>query len=315
MGRIGSSGPDVPDPPTTTATLTGTGVPAPLDARRAGPGVLIQHSDLALQFDAGRATSLRLAALGLACTDLTAVFVTHHHSDHLIGLDDLVMTRWFDDPGPTGELPVVAPNGACVRFVERMLDRWDDDIAVRQANEMQATRPTALLRAFEVSEHPTEVWRESEVTVQAAAVHHEPVVPAVAYRVNTPAGDVVISGDTRICSEVETLASGAHVLVHEALARTLLPDDPAWDPIVDYHAETQELGALAARLDVPVLMLTHLCPPAMSLTEEQIYADGVRTGGFGGQLIVGRDLDAVVLSASGVRVRRARMEECAAGSA
>ncbi len=292
----------------TTVTLTGTGVPAPVDPRRAGPGVVVQHGDLVLQFDAGRATSLRLAALGLACTDLTAVFVTHHHSDHLIGLDDLVMTRWFDDPGPAGELTVVAPKGACVRFVERMLDRWDDDIAVRQANEMQATRPTAALHTFLASNRPKGVWRGGDVTVQAVAVHHEPVVPAVAYRIATPTGDVVISGDTRICSELEELASGADVLVHEALARSLLPDDAAWDPIVDYHADTEELGALAARLEVSVLMLTHLCPPARSLQEEEIYANGVRRGGFGGRLVVGRDLDAVVLSGSRPRVRRARLQ-------
>lgn len=292
--------------PPTTVTLTGTGIPAPLDARRAGPGVLVQTGELALQFDAGRATSLRLAALGLACTDLTAVFLTHHHSDHLIGLDDLVMTRWFDEPGPAGRLPVVAPTGPCVRFVERMLDRWDDDIAVRQANEAQPDGPSVVLKPFEVSSRPTEVWRDGALTVSAVAVHHEPVMPAVAYRVNTQAGDVVISGDTRICTELEELAAGADVLVHEALARTLLPDDPAWDPIVEYHAETEAVGELAQRIRVPVLMLTHLCPPATTAAEERIYADGVRSGGFTGELVVGRDLDAAVCTPSGVELRCAK---------
>ena len=52
--------------------------------------------------------------------------------------------------------------------------------------------------------------------VLAVGVHHEPVPEAVAYRVETPDGVVVVSGDTRVCAEVEQLATGADVLVHEA---------------------------------------------------------------------------------------------------
>jgi ribonuclease Z len=46
-------------------------------------------------------------------------------------------------------------------------------------------------------------------------VHHEPVSPAVAYRVDTPDGAVVISGDTRVCDEVAESSEGTNVLVHE----------------------------------------------------------------------------------------------------
>jgi ribonuclease BN (tRNA processing enzyme) len=75
------------------------------------------------------------------------------------------------------------------------------------------------------------------VSVQAVTVHHEPVVPSVAYRVSTPSGDVAISGDTRVCAEFARLAEGADIIVHEALSKDLLPDDPAWQPIIAYHAD------------------------------------------------------------------------------
>lgn len=77
-----------------------------------GPGVLVRHGRVALQFDAGRATVMRLAALGIDPAELAAVFVTHHHSDHLAGPTDLVLTRWlgFGDARDT-PLPVVAPRG------------------------------------------------------------------------------------------------------------------------------------------------------------------------------------------------------------
>ncbi|MDE0188575.1 MAG: MBL fold metallo-hydrolase, partial [bacterium] len=65
----------------TSVTITGTGMPVP-SPYRAGPGVLVQSHGVALQVDAGRATTMRLAALGVSPVDLDAVFVTHHHSDH-----------------------------------------------------------------------------------------------------------------------------------------------------------------------------------------------------------------------------------------
>ncbi len=92
---------------TTTVTLTGTGVPHPSPGR-AGPGVLIRHGAVALQFDAGRGTVLRLSEAGVACHDLDALFVTHVHSDHVVDLADVVMTRWIQGTlHPAGPLPVL----------------------------------------------------------------------------------------------------------------------------------------------------------------------------------------------------------------
>jgi ribonuclease Z len=294
----------------TRLILTGTGIPAPLDGRRAGAGAMVIVDDLVLQFDVGRATTLRIAALGLACTDISAVFLTHHHSDHLIGLDDLVMTRWFDEPGPRGALPIICPAGPCVRFCERMLERWDDDLTVRQANEHQTSLPQVTIAAFPAPSRPSEVWHQDDVVVSSVAVHHEPVKPSVAYRIDTPSGSVAISGDTRICDEFAELAKGADLVVHEALSRELLPSGPEWDPIVEYYAEAEELGRFAAALAAPVLLLTHLCPPPLTIRQEAIYADAVRRGGFTGQLVVGRDLDTVHLSASGLRIEQ-RSDEAA----
>ena len=48
----------------TVVTLTGTGVPLPTPGR-AGPGALVQHGEVALQFDAGRGTVLRLTEAGV----------------------------------------------------------------------------------------------------------------------------------------------------------------------------------------------------------------------------------------------------------
>ena len=117
---------------TTEVVLTGTGVPHPRPGQ-AGAGALVRHGDVALQIDAGRSTVLRLMEAGTPPHALTATFLTHVHSDHVVGLPDLAMTRWIQQQlVRSGPLVVVAPEGAPTRFVERMLDPYDEDIAVRR---------------------------------------------------------------------------------------------------------------------------------------------------------------------------------------
>jgi ribonuclease Z len=134
------------------------------------------------------------------------------------------------------------------------------------------------------------------VAVDAVGGHHEPVPEAVAYRVRTPAGVVVISGDTRVCDEVRDLAAGADVLVHEACRTSAMADLIAGTPfetIFDYHADTVALGALAADACVGHLALTHLIPPPVDPAGEQAFSDDIRDGGYTGPLTVGRDLSTI----------------------
>lgn len=285
---------------TTEVVITGTGVPH-VDPHRAGAGVLVRHGAIALQIDAGRATAMRLAAVGVRPQHLSAVLLTHHHSDHLLGLTDLVLTRWLEVHTGAAALPVVAPEGPLARFVGRLLDVWDDDIAVRVDHTGRTDRPQVALSTFAAdtsASEPVEVWAAGEVRVLARAVHHEPVLPSVAYRIETPDGAVVVSGDTRVCDEVAELAQGAAVLVHEACrSRALGPlvRDTVFEQIYEYHADTVALGALATRVGVPTLVLTHLIPPPTDAASASAFTDDVRAGGYAGEVIVADDLTTITV--------------------
>ena len=279
-------------------TLTGTGTPTPTPAR-AGGGVLVQTGGLNLQFDAGRATAMRLAAVDVRAIALDAVFLTHHHSDHLQGLDDLVFSSWIagtqlSGPEMDKRLSVIGPDGPLADFLEHLLDPWRVDFDVRKGHLNRDTEPGMHVTLFEAPTKLEVIWEKGDVRVSAMKVQHDPVRPAVGYRVESPDGVVAITGDTRVCDEVGILAEGADVLVHEALLREVVIGTPR-EPIMDYHSDSVGIGSLAKKLGVKSLMLTHLIPPPENVENGVArYEAAVRSGGYDGPLVVGEDLATVI---------------------
>ncbi len=294
---------------TTRVTVTGTGTPL-ATGDRAGPGVLVEYwtgtsgpgdDAIRLQFDAGRATVTRLAAAGVAPQQLTALFLTHYHSDHLVGLQDLVLSHWIMDiRGEAAVLPILAPNGHTIDFCERMLDIWEEDLAVRALHNKREPQPRIEIIGFDPPDEPTEVWSGdgagNGVRVITGQVRHEPIIGAVGYRIETPDGVVAISGDTLVCDELKPLYRGAEVIVQEAMRMDVINQRPPHlRYITHYHSDTRLIGRLAAELDLPRVMLTHLIPAPFTIEEKQAFADEVREGGFTGELMVCDDLDTVTL--------------------
>ena len=291
---------------TTSIVITGTGVPH-VSPGRAGAGVLISYQSNHLQFDAGRATTLRLAEAGVQPHELSALFLTHVHSDHVIDVPDLVLTRWIESNlHPAEPLPIISARGPVEGFLDSMLTPYANDIAVRVGHG-QNTPPAFVARYFDAPEFVQEVWRSDDgsVIVSVRAVRHEPVANAVAYRVDTPDGAVVISGDTRVCSEMGELAKGAHLVVHEAARvralKELIRNTP-FENIFDYHADSVALGSHAAQWGIPHLALTHLIPPPNTSEEAALFAQDVRQGGFEGEVTVASDLSRFTLSNGGLTI-------------
>ena len=112
----------------------------------------------------------------------------------------------------------------------------------------------------------------------------------------TPDGVVAISGDTLVCDEVAVLATGADVLVYEAMRFSEIRKVPEHRRfILDYHADTVLIGAQAEALGVPTLVLTHLIPAPTCDADEQVFVGDVRSGGYTGEVVVASDLTSVTL--------------------
>ncbi len=270
-----------------------------MEPGRAGPGVLLRYQGTAIQFDCGRATTLRLTEAGQDLTTLAALAITHHHSDHLVGLADLLMSRWLeaDRSELLDPLPVLVPDGPGSRLVGTVLDPWQEEIAMRTAHVGYTSSPDPAVRPFPAPATPSVVFRLDGLSVEAASVRHEPVIPAVGYRVTTPDATVVISGDTTICQEMEDLASGADILVHEAFRTSAVWGGLLSDPkaIAAYHSDTVQLGGLAQRAGVGTLVLTHLIPSPRTEADKEAYMADIRAGGYKGKVLVADDLDSITV--------------------
>ena len=267
---------------------------------RAGPGVLVEvNPDIKLQFDTGRATTLRLTEAGVSLPDLTAVFITHHHSDHMVGLPDLAMSHWLEQwGGDLQPLEVVAPLGPAADYAARTLDLWHDEMTIRSAHTGRESNASIHVAAFAASDTPQVVFASGDVKVMAVSVRHEPIVPAVAYRVDTPAGSVVISGDTAVCPTLEALAAEATVLVQELFRAKAVPEGFLSDPesIASYHSDVVQVGEMADRAGVGTLLLTHVIPPPTSAQSKVDIVNDIRRAGYRGPVVVADDLDHVDFS-------------------
>ena len=243
-------------------TLLGTGTPIP-DPRRRGPSQVIEVGGRLVLVDCGSGVVHRLLEAGYARPVISRIAVTHLHSDHIVGLADLLWTgwiiRWWDEPPP-----IAGPPGTAA-LVRGLLAALSYDIDVRVKGE-RLRREWLEPRVEEIDEGWSaegDGWR-----LTGFRVEHEPVDQAFGFRLDADGGSVVISGDTRPSENLIRHAQGAGLLVHEvywrrgaAALRSGVTDPDALvrrETIDSYHTHSEDVGKVAARAEVKHLVLSHI---------------------------------------------------------
>ncbi len=295
----------------------GAGGPMP-DPARSGPCLGLIAGDRIVVIDAGTNGVRNLLQLGFPPGRIEAVLLTHFHSDHIDGLGELAMQRWVGGAHTT-PLPVHGPDGVD-QVVAGFNLAYAADAEYRSAHHGAAVAPragagmTALPFALPGRGATVTVIDDGALRIEAFAVDHAPVEPAVGYRVSHAGRSVVISGDTALIPEMTTLARGADVLIHEALAPALAARlqtaaETVGQPriariaadIVDYHASPRDAAGVAAAAEVRVLVLHHIVPPLRLPGAESAFLDGVDEV-WSGSTVVARDGTLVSLPANDTRV-------------
>lgn len=240
--------------------MLGTGTPN-ADPDRSGPAVAVIVNGETFIVDAG-AGVVRRAALA-ARTDsipeltpphLSRVFLTHLHSDHTVGLPDLIFSPWVLDR--TAPIEIAGPPGTS-RMVDLLEQAYSEDVDIR-LHGGEPSNKTGW-RAIARDVQPGVVYRDSNVTVTAFAVEHGKWPHAYGYIFQSADRKIVISGDTHPTDAVVNACNGCDLLLHEVYSAERFKTRPAaWQKYhAAYHTSTTELASIATRAHPKLLVLYH----------------------------------------------------------
>ena len=268
------------------------GAGSPLAAPNAsGPCVAVIAGKQLFVVDSGSNGRSVLNRMGFKPGDIEAVFLTHFHSDHIDGLGNMGVSRWAggDFPGP---LPVYGPEGVA-RVVNGFNEAYAQDVVYRHEHHGDLVAPLAGagLQAEPFTQPAAgelvTVYNQGGLKVEALAVDHKPIEPAVGYRFSYKGRSLLISGDTVKSANVQKFSEGVDLLVHEGLASNLVgmmetAADKAGNKsgakvlhdILDYHTTPVEAAEIARDAGVGHLLYYHIVPPLMFPGQSVLFLNG-----------------------------------------
>ena len=278
-------------------TLLGTGTPMPV-MNRFGPSILVEAGGQKFLFDAGRGALQRLAQLKVGWKDIDGVFLTHLHSDHVVGFPDLWLTGWLVGER-TRPLNVWGPPGTTT-MAAHLAQAFEFDIRIR-VDDDRAAPDGAVILAKDIDEGV--IFEKDGLTITAFEVDHGPVKPAFGYRVDYRGRSVVLSGDTQVSENLIRHAQGVDLLVHEVVSPAVLQragiSAERARSRIGHHVTPEQAGEVFARTKPRLAVYSHIGPP--SATAQDLEAPTRKN--YAGPLETGEDL-MVIEVGEAVRVRR-----------
>ncbi|HVZ46890.1 MAG TPA: MBL fold metallo-hydrolase [Ramlibacter sp.] len=245
--------------------LLGTGTPTP-SLRRMCSGYVVQCAGNCIVFDHGFGAHHRLMELGIQAKDVSHLFISHHHYDHMGDYPRLLLTRWDQGAGRVPELEVFGPP-PLAQITERLIADdgvFGPDLISRTRNQCsidvyrarggagERARPAPLLselRSGDVVERKG--WR-----VRVAEVNHfAPHLTSYGYRLDCEEGSFVYSGDTGPSRQLAELAQDCDVLVHMCHYLTGTSPSKTFSAFTMGHLE---LARFAQEAHVRSLVITHV---------------------------------------------------------
>lgn len=322
----------------TELLMLGTAGGPPLRKDRSEPATLLIVDGRSYLIDCGIGTIRRLVEVGIPSETIGTIFLTHLHPDHDLGLVDVMANDYFHldlasdarkiniyGPPQTSELVEAAVHYISIPF----------EVFAAEKPGFQLGRPThGLTSPFVAHEVDDEgvIYRDDKIQITAAENSHYALMPAqfrahfksYSYRIQTPHGVVVFTGDTGPSDAVAKLATGADVLVAEVEEnldelRVFIDQMAAqnhWPParkqefaahMEKEHLTVDSLGELASKAQVQSVLFYHYDP--QDKAEQQARVADVKKY-FHGPVLAPLDLDRFCLSKDEAQSEKAKFESC-----
>ena len=274
----------------------GTGTPGPTPNRQ-GPSLAVVAGGRAYLADVGVGVVRQANAAyanGVRALDprkLDIAFVSHLHSDHTLGLPDLILTPWV--LGRTAPLELYGPPGISA-MAENILKAYAEDTHIRITGLEQANETGYKVNTHEVK--PGVIYQDSNVKVTAFAVRHGTWPLALGYRFDAAGKSIVFSGDTAPAESVVEACNSCDLLIHEVYIGSPANSDAGKTPahwtqyMQTFHTSAAELAGIATRARAKTLVATHLAFMSGATQADLISA---LKKGYAGTVIVAHDLDVV----------------------
>lgn len=276
----------------TKVVMLGTGTPNP-DPEHSGISVAVVVEDKPYIIDFGPGLMRKAAALSpryggsieaLEAKRIKTAFLTHLHSDHTIGLPDLILTPWVlgrDEP-----LQIYGPEGLDEMTIN-ILEAYKEDIRYRLYGSEPANNSGWKVNVNII--RPGVIYEDKNVTVEAFRVKHGTWPDAFGFRFTTPDKVIVISGDTKPHENIIKYGKDADILIHEVYSHKGFEQrSKSWQ---DYHAahhtSTRQLADIANKTQPGLLVLYHVL---FWGTSPQDLLKEI-TSSYKGRVVVASDLD------------------------
>ncbi len=255
------------------------------------PANLVMVNDTPFVIDCGMGVSHQLVTAGVPLESVKYIFISHHHSDHNLEYGNLVYNAWA--AGLSTPVHSFGPKGIeAMTETYWQLNKFDVDTRIEDEGRPD---PRKLLIAKDITEDGV-VLQTPDVKVTAFRTPHPPIVDNFAYKFETPDGIIVFSSDTAYNPKLAEFAKGADVLVHEAiylpwvdrLVARVKNGATLKKHLLESHTAAEDVGRIADAAQVKVLVMSHLVPGELDVTDEQWSGEASKH--FKGRLIVARDL-------------------------
>jgi ribonuclease Z len=227
---------------------------------RFGPSILVEAGEKKLLFDCGRGAAQRIEQIRIPFTQIHALFLTHLHSDHVVGIPDLWLTGWAR--GRKVPLEVWGPAGT-KEMMAHLKEAFQFDIQIRQQDDrLPAVGVDILAKDIEQGV----VYDNAGIKVTAFTVDHGQVKPALGYRIDFAGHSVVLSGDTRYSENLIRFSQGTDVLIHEVIdpqafqAQNPSVSEERFRAIAGHHTTAEQAGTIFSRVKPKLAVYSHIVP-------------------------------------------------------